>query len=172
MSFKNKSTIGKVGVMALCVVASSAGAQESATLEEVVVTGYRGSLQNSTEAKRDSNGFTDEVFADDIGKMPSQNLAESLNRIPGVKITREVTGEGLQISVRGLGPSFTKVVLNGNNIWIASDGPLNTGQRNREMDLAIFPQELFSSLSVSKSSNASQMECTSCLGWKVVHRAT
>jgi len=144
--------------MALCVVASSAGAQESATLEEVVVTGYRGSLQNSTEAKRDSNGFTDEVFADDIGKMPSQNLAESLNRIPGVKITREVTGEGLQISVRGLGPSFTKVVLNGNNIWIASDGPLNTGQRNREMDLAIFPQELFSSLSVSKSSNASQME--------------
>jgi TonB-dependent receptor len=121
-------------------------------MEEVVVTGYRGSLQNSTAAKRNSVGFSDEVFADDIGKMPSQNLAESLSRIPGVKINREVTGEGLQISVRGLGPSFTKVVLNGNNISIASDGPLGSGQRNREVDLGVFPAELFSSLSVSKSS--------------------
>jgi TonB-dependent receptor len=127
-------------------------------MEEVVVTGYRGSLQNSTAAKRNSVGFSDEVFADDIGKMPSQNLAESLSRIPGVKINREVTGEGLQISVRGLGPSFTKVVLNGNNISIASDGPLGSGQRNREVDLGVFPAELFSSLSVSKSSNANQME--------------
>lgn len=158
MYWKIKSVISKTGVMVLCIVATSVGAQGSDTLEEVVVTGYRGSLMNSTAAKRDSNGFSDEVFADDIGKMPSQNLAESLNRIPGVKITREVTGEGMQIAVRGLGASFTKVVLNGSNIWIASDGPLGNGQRNREMDLAVFPPELFSSLSVDKSSNAAQLE--------------
>lgn len=131
---------------------------DDSAMEEIVVTGYRGSLLNSTAAKRESNGFSDEIYADDIGKLPSQNLAESLNRIPGVKINREVTGEGLQISVRGLGPSFTKVVLNGNNISIASDGPLGSGQRNREVDLGVFPPELFSSLSVSKSSSAEQLE--------------
>jgi TonB-dependent receptor len=150
--------MNKVGVIALCIVASAADAQQSAELEEVVVTGYRGSLQNATEAKRESIGFVDEIFADDLGKMPSQNLAESLNRIPGVRIGREVTGEGLQISVRGLGPSFTRVVLNGNNIALASDGGLGAGNRNREVDLGVFPTELFTRLSVSKSAEANQLE--------------
>ena len=67
-------------------------------VEEVVVTGYRGALINSIDAKRESTGFTDAIFADDLGKMPSQNLAESLNRVPGVKINREITGEGLKIA--------------------------------------------------------------------------
>ena len=134
-----------------------ASAQDS-VLEEIIVTGYRGSLLNSTNAKRDSVGFTDEIFADDIGKLPSQNLAESLNRIPGVKISRDVTGEGQQISVRGLGPSFTKIVLNGNNISVASDGNLTGTNSNREVDLDIFPAELFSSLVVSKTPTASQLE--------------
>ena len=151
-------TVALLGAAALVLAPVAAAFAQDEAMEEIVVKGYKGSLLNSTSAKRDSNGFTDEVFATDIGKMPSQNLAESLNRIPGVKITREVTGEGMQISVRGLGPSFTKVVLNGNNISIASDGPLGNGQRNREMDLSVFPPELFSSLAVSKSSNAAQLE--------------
>ena len=133
-------------------------AQGDNVLEEIVVTGYRGSLLNSTNAKRNSVGFTDEIFSDDIGKLPSQNLAESLNRIPGVKISRDVTGEGQQISVRGLGPSFTKIVLNGNNISVASDGNLTGTNSNREVDLDIFPAELFSSLVVSKTPMASQLE--------------
>ncbi|AXR08589.1 TonB-dependent receptor [Salinimonas sediminis] len=129
-----------------------------AETEIIEVRGYRGSLFNSAAAKRESQGFVDEVFADDIGKMPSQNLAESLSRIPGVKINREVTGEGQQISVRGLGPSFTKIALNGNAIAIASDGSLGSGNRNREVDLDIFPTELFSSLAVSKTATAHQLE--------------
>ncbi|QJR82833.1 TonB-dependent receptor [Alteromonas pelagimontana] len=129
-----------------------------AQTEVIEVRGYRGSLFNSSAAKRESQGFVDEVFADDIGKMPSQNLAESLSRIPGVKINRDVTGEGQQISVRGLGPSFTKIALNGNSIAIASDGSLGSGNRNREVDLDIFPTELFSSLAVSKTATASQLE--------------
>ncbi len=97
----------KLGLLSLAIGAASfAQAQDAneeptpaaGALEEVVVTGYRGSLLNSTNAKRDSNGFSDVIFADDIGNMPSQNLAESLARIPGVKINREVTGEGQQIS--------------------------------------------------------------------------
>lgn len=132
--------------------------EEDLVLEEVVVTGYRGSLMNSTLAKRESVGFTDTIFADEIGKLPSQNLAESLNRIPGVIIGRDHTGEGQQISVRGLGPSFTKVVLNGNNIAVASDGNLTSTNSNRQVDLDIFPAELFTSLGVSKTPMASQLE--------------
>jgi outer membrane receptor for ferrienterochelin and colicin len=133
-------------------------------LEEVIVTGYRRSLMDSTAAKRESVGFTDEIFADDIGKLPSQNLAESLNRIPGVKISRDVTGEGQQIQVRGLGSSFTKIVLNGNNIAVASDGNLTGTNSNREVDLDIFPPELFSSLAVSRRRWPTS--------WKAARRAT
>lgn len=127
-------------------------------LEEVVVRGYRESLMNSTLAKRSSIGVVDEIFSDDLGKLPSQNLAESLSRIPGVKINREVTGEGQQISVRGLNSTFTKIVINGNSVTVASDGSLGAGQRGRQVDLDIFPPELFRSLSVNKTATADQIE--------------
>lgn len=143
---------------AAAIPVQAAWAQSDSIVEEIIVKGYRGSLMNSTSAKRNSVGFTDEIFSDDIGKLPSQNLAESLNRIPGVKIARDVTGEGQQISVRGLGPSFTKIVLNGNNIAVASDGNLTGTNSNREVDLDIFPTELFTSLAVAKTPTASQLE--------------
>lgn len=159
MKIRNRFSISKTGFLSLCVAASMAQAQNSSNLEEeVLVTGYRASLLNSTAAKRNSVGFSDEVFSDDIGKMPSQNLAESLSRIPGVRIEREVTGEGQQISVRGLGPEFTKVVMNGNSISVASDGSLGSGQKGRQVDLDMFPPELFSSLAVNKTSSAQQVE--------------
>lgn len=158
----HRAGLGKAGTVCAAALMTTlppatALAQES-VVEEIVVKGYRGSLLNSTNAKRESVGFTDEIFSDDIGKLPSQNLAESVNRIPGVKIARDVTGEGQQISVRGLGPSFTKIVLNGNNIAVASDGNLTGTNSNREVDLDIFPTELFSSLAVAKTPTASQLE--------------
>ena len=158
---KHRNQLFRLSVLSLAVAAGFAQAQDAnsqANVEEVTVTGYRAALQNALDAKRESQGFSDEVFAEDMGKMPSQNLAESLNRIPGVKIAREVTGEGLQISVRGLGSSFTKINLNGNNIAVASDGALGDGNRGREVDLGMFPTELFSKLSVAKSADASQAE--------------
>ena len=154
-----KHPLFKISLLSLAVATTSlVQAQNETVEEEVVVTGYRGALQTSAAAKRESLGFTDAIYADDLGKLPSQNLAESLNRIPGVKIAREVTGEGLQISVRGLGSSFTKVNLNGNNISVASDGSLGAGNRGRGLDLGLFPTEFFGSLAVSKSQDASQME--------------
>src|SRR3954464_11020524 len=84
------------------------GADTGEEITEVVVTGYRASLQSATNAKRKSVGFSDSVFAEDIGKFPDLNIAESLNRIPGVQLTREVTGEGLNIAIRGLNTNFTK----------------------------------------------------------------
>eukprot|EP01035_Chromulina_nebulosa_P040845 gene40845-55204_t len=69
---------------------------------DIIVTGYRASLESSTNAKRNATGFSDTIFAEDTGKFPDTNIAESLNRVPGVTIARDITGEGLQITIRGL----------------------------------------------------------------------
>ena len=92
-------------------------AQEQAgeELEEVVVTGLRGSLKASMEIKRDAIGVVDAITAEDIGKFPDTNLAESLQRIPGVSIDRQ-NGEGSQVTVRGFGPAFNLVTLNGRTV--------------------------------------------------------
>ena len=81
-------------------------------IEEVVVTGIRGSLRQSLDMKRDADNIMDALVAEDIGKFPDQNLAESLQRISGVAIDR-MRGEGAQVSIRGLGPQFTRVLVNG-----------------------------------------------------------
>jgi TonB-dependent receptor len=129
-----------------------------ATVEEVIVTGIRHSLQQATFAKRDSVAFGDSIFAEDIGKLPATNLAETLNRMPGVALTRDINGEGTQVSIRGLGPSFSKVLLNNTQISVASDGGTNGGSANREIDLDFFPSELFTRLDVAKSPMADTLE--------------
>ena len=93
---------------------ADAGAQENVdtTLDTISVTGYRASLEKALDIKRGEKGIVDAIVAQDIGKFPDLNLAESLQRIPGVVITRDA-GEGRNITVRGLGPQFTRVRLNG-----------------------------------------------------------
>ncbi|MEI9928284.1 MAG: TonB-dependent receptor plug domain-containing protein [Sphingomonas sp.] len=125
---------------------------------DIVVTGYRGSLQSSTNAKKNSTGFTDTIFAEDIGKFPDTNIAESFNRIPGVTISRETTGEGQEVAIRGLGTNFTRVLLNGAPVAIASTGRTDSQNTNREVDLDMFPTELFTQLTVNKSSTADEVE--------------
>jgi len=134
--------------------AGDAGSQE---LQEVVVTGFRRSLADATAAKRDSVGFVDSVFAEDIGKFPDTNLAESFNRIPGVTISREITGEGLNVAIRGLNTNFTRVLLNGAPMAVAAAGQDATNQ-NREVDLDLMPSELFSQLTVAKTPTADLVE--------------
>jgi len=126
--------------------------------QSIVVTGYRASLASSTNAKKNSVGFTDSIFAEDIGKFPDTNIAESFNRIPGVTIAREVTGEGLNVTIRGLGTNFTRVLLNGAPVAVASTGRTDSQNTNREVDLDMFPTELFTSLVVNKSGIADQVE--------------
>jgi TonB-dependent receptor len=133
-------------------------AKSAKQLATVNVTGsYRSSIQFSTDAKRDATGFTDTIFAEDIGKFPDTNIAESLARIPGVQLNRDVNGEGLNIAIRGLGSSFTKTTINGNSVATASIG-LDATNQNREVDLNIFPTEFFSQLTVYKSPKASLPE--------------
>ncbi len=125
-------------------------AVEGEQIDEVVVTGFRRSLADATAAKKESVGFVDSVFAEDIGKFPDTNLAESFNRIPGVNISREITGEGLNVAIRGLNTNFTRVLLNNAPVAIASTGQ-DSASQNREVDLDLFPGELFSQLTVAKS---------------------
>lgn len=137
---------------------AAAGAQpdQSSQLEEVVVTGYRSSLEQALQLKQNMAAETDTILAEDIGKFPDQNLAESLQRIPGVAVTRE-QGEGRQLTVRGLGPQFTRVRINGMEALTTTGGPDNEGgvNRTRAFDFNIFSSDLFNSLTVRKTSEAS-----------------
>ena len=126
--------------------------------ETISVTGFRASVESSTRAKREATGIVDSIFAEDMGKFPDSNIAESLNRIPGIVITREVTGEGLNISIRGLGTSFTKILLNGAPVAVASTGRTDSQNTNREVDLDLFPTELFTKLSVYKTPTAAMTD--------------
>ncbi|RAK51333.1 TonB-dependent receptor [Phenylobacterium deserti] len=148
-------------VLASQAIAQTAPAEEpqsTGEVEELVVTGFRGSLAQSTNAKRDAVGFSDSIFAEDIGKFPDTNIAESFNRVPGITIAREVTGEGLNVAIRGLGTNFTRVTLNGAPVAIASTGRTDAQSTNREVDLDLFPTELFSQLTVNKTPLASMIE--------------
>lgn len=153
-------------VLGLCMGAiigySQAGAAQTTapageSLEEVIVTGYRQSLKSSTDAKRDSVGFTDSIFAEDIGKFPDTNIAESFQRIPGVQISREISGEGNLVAIRGLNTNFTKVLLNNAPVAIASSTQEGSSA-NREVPLDMFPSELFSQLTVAKTASADMLE--------------
>ena len=146
-------------VLGLCIGAGAATAQttESGELEEVVVTGFRESLEVSLEDKRQSVNFTDSISAEDVGKLPDNNLAEALQRVPGVQISR-TNGEGQQISLRGMGPSFARVLLDGMPVSAASEGSVDQQARNREFDFDLLPSEIFSKLEVSKTPRASLVE--------------
>ena len=133
-------------------------ANAQANVNVVKVTGYRGSLLASARDKKEAVGFQDTISSEDMGKFPDKNIAESLSRIPGVQISRDVTGEGMNVQIRGLGSSFTKVLLNNAQIAVASSGPIDGASTNREIDLDLLPTELFTKLTVSKSPNASQLE--------------
>jgi TonB-dependent receptor len=145
-------------LFAVPATAQDANAGADNSVETVVVTGYRASLTDATNAKRASVGFSDTVFAEDIGKFPDSNVAEAFNRIPGVTITRDIDGEGVNVQIRGLGSSFTKVLLNGSQVAMSSTGTTDAQGTNREVDLNMLPVELFTQLTVDKSARADLLE--------------
>lgn len=144
--------------MAVAAVPVSSFAQtQDGTVEEVVVTGsYRASLASALDTKRNSANAVDAIKAEDIADFPDNNLAESLQRIPGVAITRS-GGEGRNISVRGLGPDYTRVRINGIEAISTTGGTDATGgtNRSRGFDFNTFSSDLFSSLTVNKTAMAS-----------------
>jgi iron complex outermembrane receptor protein len=140
-------------------MASAATAQEapptqpaSDEVEAVVVTGFRASLQSAINIKRSSSGVVDAIKAEDIAQFPDLNLAESLQRIPGVSISR-INGEGRQITVRGLGSEYTRVRINGMEAISTTGGTANSGgtNRGRGFDFNVFASDLFNSIAVRKT---------------------
>jgi TonB-dependent receptor len=130
------------------------------SLSEVVVSGYRESLAEAHALKRDAVGSEDVIVAEDIAAFPDLNLAESLQRIPGVTIDRD-SGEGRQITLRGLGPDFTRTDLNGMEVLgnTASGFDSRGGvSRTRAFDFSLFASELFDNVTVQKSYAADQDE--------------
>lgn len=158
---KNSSkTLFKLALIAgsALVAPASAFAQDgvadpAAAADEIVVTGFRQSLQAAINLKKNSVAAVDAIVAEDIAKFPDQNLAESLQRIPGISISRDA-GEGRAITVRGLSSQFTRVRVNGmETIATSVDGA--SANRDRAFDFNVFASELFSSLVVHKTAEAS-----------------
>lgn len=116
--------------------------------DDIVVTGFRRSLQLANEQKRNADVVSDGISAEDIGKFPDQNLAESLQRITGVQITRD-RGEGSSVSIRGLAPDFARTQYNGRTL--GSGG-------SRSFDFTALSAEFVSSVEVAKSPSADMIE--------------
>ena len=148
------------GASLAVLAASPAWAQDAAAADEaavanedeIVVTGFRASLGAALNVKRESVAAVDAIVAEDIAKFPDQNLAESLQRIPGITIQRD-GGEGRGITVRGLGSQFTRVRVNGlETVATSTDGA--SANRDRAFDFNVFASELFSSIVVHKTASA------------------
>ncbi len=123
---------------------------------EIVVTGFRASLDSALGQKRRETAAVDSIVAEDIGKFPDSNLAESMQRVPGVALARGDGGEGRNISVRGLGAGFTRVRINGmeGTSQTGSSDIYGAGNNGRSFDFNVFPTEIFSALSVRKTPSA------------------
>ncbi|GAA4769720.1 TonB-dependent receptor [Stakelama sediminis] len=115
---------------------------------DIVVTGYRQSIEASLEQKREANAFIDVITAEDVGKFPDKNVADSLQRVPGVIISRD-GGEGSRVSIRGLSSDLTLTELNGNFIASADDG-----DPSRSFNYLLLPSNLIASVDVYKSPEA------------------
>lgn len=115
----------------------------------ITVTGLRESLKRNLADKRDANAVVDVITAQDIGKFPDKNIAESLQRVPGVTINRGFAGEGNEVSIRGMDPQLTQTLVNGQFVASTSWFSLSFNRRSFNMDL--MPSELVESVVVYKS---------------------
>ena len=147
-------------VSATAAVAQETPEDTEESDNEIVVTGIRASLDQSINLKRNSSGVVDGISAEDIGKFPDTNLAESLQRIPGVSIDR-VNGEGSQVTVRGFGPGYNLVTLNGRALPTASIASIGQDQNGdfvsgttRSFEFSNIASEGVSRLEVYKTSRA------------------
>ncbi len=131
------------------------GAAADSQEQEVVVTGLRGSLQRNLDIKRSSAGIVDAISSEDIGKFPDANIADSLERVPGVSVSRGVsslgglpttTGDATEITVRGFGPDFNQTLFDGRRV--------STGTGNRGFDFSTVGADFVGEVDVLKTPDA------------------
>jgi len=152
-----KGIAAALGAATVTPVMAQTAEEEAGMMEEVTVTGVRRSLLESATLKRDSDGVVDAIVAEDIGKFPDTNLAESLQRITGVSIdrgsSRGAEGEGQRITVRGIGPDFNLVLLNGRQMPTSSLQATTTNN-SRAFDFSNLASESVTAVEVFKTSMA------------------
>lgn len=121
-----------------------------ATDNEIVVTGYRGSLRNAIAVKRGANAVVDVITAEDVGKFPDRNVAESLSHIPGVSIDRRF-GEGEKVAILGTDPALNRMLLDGHALASADWGGNDNDPSSRTFNYSLLAPELVDRLEVYKS---------------------
>jgi iron complex outermembrane recepter protein len=136
------------GQSSQAVAPSDEPAGGAADVQEIVVTGIRASLERAMDIKRSADVVVDSISAEDLGKFPDANVAESLQRVTGVAIDRNQVGEGQTVTIRGFGPNFNTVLVDGRQL------PTQTGHRSFDFDT--LPADLINGADVYKSSMASQ----------------
>src|ERR1051325_5610988 len=121
--------------------------------EEITVVGIAESLQEAVKVKREATGIVDAVAAKDVDKLPDKNLAEAVQRVPGVVINREF-GEGERVSLRGVAPNLVHTTVNGHNVAVADWFVLEQLAATRSFNYLLLPSELIGVLTVYKSPTA------------------
>lgn len=159
-SFNRTPVATAVATALLAGVPVHQAAAQDESIEEIITIGIRGSLRNSMTIKRDTTGIVDAISAEDIGKFPDTNLAESLQRITGISIERR-DGEGAQVTARGFGPQYNMLTLNGRQIP-GADGFSNgdsviggTGAGTRAFNFAQLSSDAIAGITVYKTGRAS-----------------
>ncbi|MDB5429266.1 MAG: TonB-dependent receptor [Caulobacter sp.] len=168
MAFAKKFWIGSASGIALICAASPVWAdapnQDPTAVDEVVVTGIRQSLEKAIQVKRESDNQVDAISATDIGKLPDKNVADALQRLPGVNTSSAASGEGGfdendRVSIRGTSPSLTQVVIDGHAVatgdWFILDQFQTVG---RSVSFDLLPSEVVQGVSVYKTQDASLLE--------------
>src|SRR3984885_8116297 len=159
-----KSALGLAMLAPPALTLAAPAPSPDSSLEEIVVTGIRKSAEESIEAKRKAVSVEEVISAEDIGKMPDKNVADSLARIPGLNTSSAGANEGGfdendRVSMRGTNPSLTQTLINGHNVaagdWFVLD---QTGTVGRSVSYTLLPSEIVSQIVVQKSSMASLVE--------------
>ncbi|MCC8620661.1 TonB-dependent receptor, partial [Xanthomonas vesicatoria] len=146
-----------------------AGTTPSATteLDTITVTGYRASLEKSQAVKRSANSIVDAISAEDIGKFPDINAAESLSHLPGISVDRQF-GEGEKVSINGTDPALNRVLLNGQTIASGDWGGNPTDTSGRTFNYTLLSPEIIGLMEVYKTPEA-RIDEGSIGGTVIVH---
>ncbi len=156
--FKRKLMVNSIAIVlgsSLATPLYAAESEDSDAEEEnvVVITGIQATLKRNLLEKREAESIIDVITAGDIGQFPDKNIAETLQRVPGLTINRGFAGEGNEVSIRGVDPELTQTLVNGQ--FVASTNWFSLSFNKRSFNMDLMPSELVSSIEVHKSPTAS-----------------
>ena len=152
MNHRKSMMIASASFLAMAIAHPTVAA-EANTVGEVVVTGIRASQQASIETKRAADEVVEVITAEDVGKFPDKNVAESLQRVTGITISRDF-GEGEHVAIRGTAPNLNLTLLNGHAVATADWFILDQLNASRSFNYLMLPSEIVGRVEVFKSPSA------------------